>query len=246
SGEIDMMEFYRGMNLLNVMYQNSSGSIIWDSFTENAPAGFQDTFHTWVMEWDPTTIKLYLDGVLKNTFTVDTATVGSYNPFRQPWYMLANLAIGGNNGGDPSGTTFPLQYNIDYIRVYCNGALCNAPTATPWPTPPPTPTAIPGNLVINPGFESGSLTPWGQWNDVAIASTNQRTGLYALRVGKGPASSEQVVSGLTPNHAYTLQGWAKAATAGQQICIGVKNFRGTETSQCITVTSYSQATVNFP
>jgi hypothetical protein len=31
---------------------------------------------------------------------------------------LLNLAIGGDNGGDPSGTTFPSRFEIDYVRVY--------------------------------------------------------------------------------------------------------------------------------
>jgi hypothetical protein len=140
-----MMEFYRGMNLYNVMYQNSSGSPVWDSVTENAPAGFQDSFHIWAMEWDPTTINLYLDGTLKNSFNVSSATVGGYNPFKNPAFILINLAIGGNNGGDPSGTTFPLQYLIDYVRVYCNGALCNAPTSTP----PPTATTVPPAVAMH-------------------------------------------------------------------------------------------------
>jgi|GEM_PF-1317143 len=247
SGEIDMMEFYRGMNLFNVMYQNSSGSIIWDSITENVSPTFQDSFHSWVMEWDPTTIKLYMDGVLKNTFNVETATVGSYNPFRQPWYMLANLAIGGNNGGDPSGTTFPLQYYIDYIRVYCNGVLCTAPTATPWPTSPPPPTPVPGNLVSNPGFESGFLSPWGQWNEVEIVGANQHSGNYALHVWSAPASSEQVISGLQSNRTYILKAWAKLAAPGgqEEVMIGVKNHGGPETRQSITVNSYTQAVVTF-
>ena len=30
---------------------------------------------------------------------------------------LVNLAIGAN-GGDPSGTTFPITYEVDYVRVY--------------------------------------------------------------------------------------------------------------------------------
>jgi len=145
SGEIDMMEYYRSMALFNVMYQNSSGSIIWDSITQNEAASFQDTYHIWVMEWDPTTIKLYLDGVLMNTFNVANATVGSYNPFLQPWHIKLNLAIGGSNGGDPSGTTFPLDYYVDYVRVYCNGALCNAPTATPYPTS----TSVPPNIAMH-------------------------------------------------------------------------------------------------
>jgi beta-glucanase (GH16 family) len=32
--------------------------------------------------------------------------------------MLVNLAIGGENGGDPGGTSFPQRFEVDYIRVY--------------------------------------------------------------------------------------------------------------------------------
>jgi hypothetical protein len=32
--------------------------------------------------------------------------------------MLVNLAIGGDNGGDPSGTVFPQRVEVDYLRVY--------------------------------------------------------------------------------------------------------------------------------
>jgi beta-glucanase (GH16 family) len=41
-----------------------------------------------------------------------------FNPFKQPHYMLLNLAIGGDNGGDPSHTSFPKKFEIDYVRVY--------------------------------------------------------------------------------------------------------------------------------
>jgi hypothetical protein len=40
------------------------------------------------------------------------------NPFRQPHYIIVNLAIGGTNGGDPSNTNFPAKFEIDYVRVY--------------------------------------------------------------------------------------------------------------------------------
>ena len=41
------------------------------------------------------------------------------NPFRQPHYLLLNLAIGGNWGGpNIDSTKFPAKYYIDYIRVY--------------------------------------------------------------------------------------------------------------------------------
>ncbi|KNY26476.1 RICIN domain-containing protein [Pseudobacteroides cellulosolvens] len=121
NGEIDIMEFYKGKILANVAYQNPQGSIVWDSFTKaisNYSSNWSNEFHTWVMEWDADNIKLYCDNELLNTFSVNSATNGTYNPFRQPHYMLINLAIGGNNGGDPSQTTFPLKYYVDYVRVY--------------------------------------------------------------------------------------------------------------------------------
>jgi len=40
------------------------------------------------------------------------------SPFMQPAYMILNLAIGGQNGGDPTNTTFPARYEIDYVRVF--------------------------------------------------------------------------------------------------------------------------------
>jgi hypothetical protein len=40
------------------------------------------------------------------------------SPFKQKEYMLVNLALGGNNGGSLSGTTFPVRYEVDYVRVF--------------------------------------------------------------------------------------------------------------------------------
>jgi hypothetical protein len=40
------------------------------------------------------------------------------SPFKQMVYMLLNFAIGDDNGGTPSGTTFPVKYEVDYVRVF--------------------------------------------------------------------------------------------------------------------------------
>jgi beta-glucanase (GH16 family) len=112
SGEIDMMEFYRGKLLFNIM--DSVGN--WDSVTR--PFTDSASYHVWTMDWDADGIRLYFDGTLVNDYTISLAAAGSDNPFRQKLYLLVNLAIGGTNGGDPSGSTFPQYYYIDYIRVY--------------------------------------------------------------------------------------------------------------------------------
>ena len=70
---------------------------------------------------DSDEIRLYVDDLLLNTidlqetFNQDTEKA---NPFREPHYILLNLAIGGTNGGDPSKTEFPARFEVDYVRVY--------------------------------------------------------------------------------------------------------------------------------
>ena len=73
------------------------------------------------MDWTQDYIELYVDDHLLNKVAVDSLTnkdESNFNPFRQPHYMLLNLAIGGQNGGDPSNTSFPRKFEIDYVRVY--------------------------------------------------------------------------------------------------------------------------------
>jgi len=124
NGEIDIMEFYNGRVLANVACGTSTRyTAKWDSVTK-AITSFNDAqwsskFHVWRMDWDDTKIDLYLDDVLMNTTNLaDMLNPNGMSPFRQPHYMLVNLAIGGQNGGDPSGTTFPARYEVDYVRVF--------------------------------------------------------------------------------------------------------------------------------
>ena len=73
------------------------------------------------MDWTKDYIELYVDNQLLNRVSVDSLynkDGSGFNPFRQPHYILLNLAIGGQNGGDPSNTSFPRKFEIDYVRVY--------------------------------------------------------------------------------------------------------------------------------
>ncbi len=128
-GEIDMMEYYRGMLLANVGWGSGRRWVAtWDSVRTPAVAlgdGWADRFHVWRMDWDEKAIRLYVDDRLLNETdladTVDAAR--GTDPFHQPHYMLVNLAIGGANGGDPSATAFPARLEVDYIRVYQHPAV---------------------------------------------------------------------------------------------------------------------------
>lgn len=123
NGEIDILEYYDGVVLANAAWGTEEQWVPeWDDvripisdFDEN----WADEFHTWRMDWNEDYIRLYLDDELLNEVDLsETINPDGTNPFHQPHYMLVNLAIGGNQGGDPSGTEFPARYEIDYIRVY--------------------------------------------------------------------------------------------------------------------------------
>ncbi len=126
-GEIDLMEYYRGMILANACWGTEKrGTPKWDD-SRKPVQSFEDPKwdekdHVWRMDWDSEKIELRVDGILLNTIDV-TTTVNPTgrrpeNPFQQPQYLLLNLAIGGTNGGDPSKTDFPSRFEIDYVRVY--------------------------------------------------------------------------------------------------------------------------------
>ena len=74
------------------------------------------------MDWDEEAIRIYLDDKLVNETLLKNTVNGSLgkhkNPFKQPHYILLNLAIGGKNGGIPDDSAFPYTYDIDYVRVY--------------------------------------------------------------------------------------------------------------------------------
>ena len=124
NGEIDIMEFYRGNVLANVACGTSTRyTAKWDSVSKPISsfndAQWSSKFHVWRMDWDDTKIDLYLDDVLMNTSNLaDMLNPNGMSPFRQADYMILNLAIGGQNGGDPAGTTFPARYEVDYVRVF--------------------------------------------------------------------------------------------------------------------------------
>ena len=147
NGEIDIMEYYRIKGkphiLANACWAKEANRSIWSTgavpfthFTESDPH-WADSFHTWRMDWDKDYICLYLDDELLNEIPIssDACATSSpsgftrlghageysealYNAFHQPHYLLLNLAIGGDNGGEPEPSEYPLRYEIDYVRIY--------------------------------------------------------------------------------------------------------------------------------
>lgn len=125
NGEIDIMEYYRGRVLANIACLAADHTPEWHSntFPVDSLGGtaWANKFHVWRMDWTEEFIALYLDDALLNKVSVDSLVNkdgSNFNPFKQPHYMLLNLAVGGQNGGDPAKTAFPKRFEVDYIRVY--------------------------------------------------------------------------------------------------------------------------------
>lgn len=124
-GEIDVMEYYRGMLLANAAWLGPNRQPKWDDFkrpiVQFAERDWAAKFHLWRMDWDKDFIRLFVDGELLNEVPLErTVNAGreQANPFREPHYIILNLAIGGINGGDPSATEFPAKFEVDFVRIY--------------------------------------------------------------------------------------------------------------------------------
>ena len=120
AGEIDIME-YVGQNP-TIMFGSvhgpgySGGETIGEEY-ELTNDRFDTGFHVFAIEWRPNSISYFVDGILYNTITPDDVT-GDW-VFDKPFFILINLAVGGNLPGSPdSETVFPQTMLVDYVRVY--------------------------------------------------------------------------------------------------------------------------------
>jgi len=79
-----------------------------------------EDFHTYAFEWDEFEMRWYVDGTLYAVENSWSSTGGPYPaPFDQPFYVLFNLAVGGDFPGSPDGSTpFPATLEVDWVRVY--------------------------------------------------------------------------------------------------------------------------------
>lgn len=172
-GEIDVVEENgTTTNLVqsSVHYGNASDNNVTETVVNTLPAGNCATnFHTYMVEWDYGSISFSVDGNVFETQNNWTSPDYPYPaPFNSPFYLIMNLAVGGNYVSNPTtnainaGTAFPAQMLVDYVRVYQKTAPL-AIVAQPsgghinlsWPT----------NIVCHLQVQTNSLL--GNWSDLA-------------------------------------------------------------------------------
>lgn len=121
-GEIDIME-YRGQepNTLHGSLHGpgySGGNAVTGAI-EVEGEGLHLDFHVYGVEWDVERITWTLDGEPLRTATPDDLPAGAPWVFDHPFFVILNVAVGGNFVGPPDETTtFPQSMLVDWVRVY--------------------------------------------------------------------------------------------------------------------------------
>ncbi|MEO0532041.1 MAG: family 16 glycosylhydrolase [Planctomycetota bacterium] len=154
----------------------SQHRFVYDEYSavdeQNQPINFHEGFHTYAVEWEPDVLRFYVDG--NRHYTVEATA--SRPIFDTAKSMILNLAVGGNFGGDPNGTTvWPQHFDIDYVRVWQreNGFFG----------------------LVNSGFDEngGSLNSWESFNDdganLEVVQGASVTGDSAIRIAAQPGGN---------------------------------------------------------
>ena len=84
------------------------------------PAGaFADAFHVFTLQWQPESVEFAVDGSTYKRITPSDIPKGASWVYNHPFFLLLNVAVGGNWPGYPDATTqFPQRLLVDYVRVY--------------------------------------------------------------------------------------------------------------------------------
>ncbi len=120
-GEIDVMENVGrepSINHGSVHGPGYSGGNSVSGLYTLSGSRFADDFHVFAIQWAPQSVSFFVDGVSYKTVTPASLPSGASWVFDNPFFLILNVAVGGNFPGSPDGTTqFPQEMIVDYVRV---------------------------------------------------------------------------------------------------------------------------------
>jgi beta-glucanase (GH16 family) len=116
-GEIDIMEHVNNDNGIHgtIHWNGPNGYASYGGYRANVgPSGW----HNYQINWNNNSIRWYVDGNLYHTANIAN-NINSTEEFHRDFFLILNLAVGGNWPGSPnSGTPFPSTLWVDYVAVY--------------------------------------------------------------------------------------------------------------------------------
>ncbi len=123
-GEIDIMEMIGGGPRRD---DTLHGTIHWEENGKHTSKGGEHTigqplheaYHVFEIEWSPSKIVWKFDGTEYFQAPIDPKRQPGTAAFQKPFFILLNLAVGGNWPGVPNANTvFPQEMRVDWVRVY--------------------------------------------------------------------------------------------------------------------------------
>src|SRR6201999_2060207 len=172
--------------LTDIMEQINTGSTVYGSVHWPAANGSQadysnnmvttpTDYHGYAVEWDQDSIKWFVDGTQYNAFTI-TNGVGNTQAFQNPFFLLLNMAVGGNwPGFTIDDASLPAKMYVDYVRVYQKGAPASIQIeAENW--------AVMSGVQTEPCSEGGLDVGWIDANDWIVWNVNiPAAGTYTVQ-----------------------------------------------------------------
>ena len=123
AGEIDILEnIGREPDVVHGTIHGpgySGGDAIGRPYRLPDGGDFADDFHVYAIDWSPAGITWSVDGVAYSTVGPADLPSGTRWVYDHPFFLILNVAVGGNWPGYPDATTtFPQEMVVDYVRIY--------------------------------------------------------------------------------------------------------------------------------
>jgi beta-glucanase (GH16 family) len=173
-GEVDIMELL-GNNpskVYQTLHYGKSSTDVQSQGSKTLSTGdFTTDYHVFSVEWEPGKMSFYVDGELTKTETkwyTGTEDVGIITypaPFDQDFYVILNIAVGGNWPGNPDDTTdfTKAKMLVDYVKIY-QKASYNENVTMPETTLTLRDPDVNGNYINNSDFsDSEALDDTTGW-----------------------------------------------------------------------------------
>ncbi|MES1168816.1 MAG: immunoglobulin domain-containing protein, partial [Oleiharenicola lentus] len=175
------------------------------------PEIFHDDYHVFEVEWTPANVIWKIDGVETGRASIDPAAWPQMEEFHRPFFILLNLAVGGDWPGSPDASTvFPQTLAVDWVRVYASGNASGSPAFT---SQPAGQMVAAGASVTFTVAVSGNPAPAVQWqkDGVNIAGATG-TSFQIAKVSASDAGNYRAV-------ATNTQGTATSSAASLTVTV---------------------------